>query len=149
MKKKYIIKLFIIILIIIFCRLSYMVQFYNRFNSEYNKGYAVYVATARRSPDDMYEITVALLCSENRIKYISIDIRDKKNPNGKEPPLLYLDKWKYDNLVMEDNVPIQFQNGSLKIDEFILLKWLDNETIQIEDKILNVKYDTYDFRKDW
>lgn len=152
MKRKFIIKIFISILIIIFCRLSYMAQFYYRFNSEYkynNTRSAVYVATSRRSPDDMYEITVSYLCSENKIKYITIYMRDKTFPNDKESRLLYFDQWKYDNLVMEDNVPIQFQNGSLKIDEFILLKWIDNETIQIEDKILNVKKDTYDFRKDW
>lgn len=150
MKKEYIIKIFIIILLITFCRLSYMVQFYYRFNKDYkNKGFTVYVATFRRSPDNTYEIGVSYLISENKIRYIHISVRDETFSKDKESRLLYFDQWKYDNLVMEDDVPIQLQNGSIKTDEFVSIQWIDDETIQIEDKILNVKKDTYDFRKDW
>lgn len=150
MKKEYIVKIFIIILIITFCRLSYMAQFYYRFNKDYkNKGFTVYVATFRRSPDNTYEIGVSYLISENKIRYIHISVRDETFSKDKESRLLYFDQWKYDNLVMEDDVPIQLQNGSIKTDEFVSIQWIDDETIQIEDKILNVKKDTYDFRKDW
>ena len=115
----------------------------------YNKFYRIDVTDYRYnfqgqmidSPDDKYQIRISILKLDENSKdaYIMGELVKKKyiEPNN----LLISDK--NTKIIYWDKV------NSNDIDDNILdIEWLDDSNIKIKDKVLNINYDKYDYRRE-
>lgn len=137
MKRKRLIILFLILLISILG-----IGVYNKFyridvnNYKYN-----FQGQMIDSPNDKYQVRITILKvdEESKEAYIMGSLVKK----------IYIEP---NNLLISDkNTKITYWNkvNSDDIgDNIIDIEWLDDSNIKIEDKVLNINYDKYDYRRE-